>query len=131
MPSGSARSVRPTASPALAWGAGTLATLLVLWIVATSVTGIVPARVLPSPVAVVQRAAVLVATPFSGATLEGHAVASLTRWAIGVVFAIVLGIPLGILLAWLPPVRVAVNPVFELLRFIPPGGPSGRRFVST
>jgi len=79
MPSGSARSVRPTASPALAWGAGTLATLLALWIVATSVTGIVPARVLPSPVAVVQRAAVLVATPFSGATLEGHAVASLTR----------------------------------------------------
>ena len=108
------------AAPALVWGAGTLLVLLALWIVATSVTGLVPARVLPSPFAVVQRAVALVAAPFSGATLEGHALASLTRWAIGVACAIVVGIPLGILLAWLPPVRVAVSPVFELLRFIPP-----------
>jgi len=108
------------ASPAVAWGAGTLAVFVVLWIVVTSGTGLVPARVLPSPLAVVERAIALVAAPFSGATLEGHALASLTRWAIGVSCAVLVGIPLGILLAWLPPVRAAVSPVFELLRFIPP-----------
>jgi ABC-type nitrate/sulfonate/bicarbonate transport system permease component len=107
-------------SPALALGAATLVVLLVAWMLATSVLGLVPARVLPSPAGVVQRALALVGAPFSGATLEGHALASLTRWAIGVAAAIALGIPLGILLAWLPPVRVAVSPVFEILRFIPP-----------
>jgi ABC-type nitrate/sulfonate/bicarbonate transport system permease component len=106
--------------PALVYGAATLGILLVAWTLATSAFGLVPARLLPSPVAVLERAATLVASPFSGATLAGHMLASLQRWLIGVVFAVLLGIPLGVLLAWLPPVRAAVTPAFELLRFIPP-----------
>ncbi len=34
--------------------------------------------------------------------------------------AIALGLPLGIALAWLPPLRAVVTPAFELLRYIPP-----------
>jgi ABC-type nitrate/sulfonate/bicarbonate transport system permease component len=49
-----------------------------------------------------------------------HAVVSLQRWGIGVLAAIALGVPLGIALAWLPPLRAVVTPAFELLRYIPP-----------
>jgi ABC-type nitrate/sulfonate/bicarbonate transport system permease component len=106
--------------PALVHAVATLGILLVAWTLATSTFGLVPARVLPSPLAVLERAGFLAVTPFSGATLAGHMIASLQRWLIGVAFAVVLGIPLGVLLAWLPPLRAAVTPVFELLRFIPP-----------
>jgi hypothetical protein len=40
--------------------------------------------VLPSPLDVVLRFAALIAEPFSGATLLGHALVSLQRWGIGV-----------------------------------------------
>ncbi|HSV17044.1 MAG TPA: ABC transporter permease [Casimicrobiaceae bacterium] len=107
-------------APALLYGTLTLAALLCAWMLATSALGLVDARVLPSPAGVLARAATLIATPFSGATLAGHALASLHRWIIGVACAIAIGIPVGVLLAWLPPVRAAVAPLFELLRFIPP-----------
>ena len=105
--------------PAL-YGAAAIAALLFAWWLATAVPGLVPSRVLPSPLDVVARFAALIADPFSGATLFGHALVSLQRWGIGVLVAIGLGVPLGIALAWLPPLRAVVTPAFELLRYIPP-----------
>jgi len=107
-------------SPQPLYGAAALATLLVLWLLATTVTGAIPSNVLPSPFELVARIVALVTEPFSGATLEGHALRSLERWIIGVAAAIAIGVPTGIALAWLPPVRAAVTPIFELLRYIPP-----------
>src|SRR4051812_35906759 len=101
-----------TVPPAVLYGTLTLLALLVAWTLATSVLGLAGPRVLPAPVDVLMRAASLIATPFSGATLAGHALASLHRWVIGVACAIALGIPVGVLLAWLPPVRAAVAPLF-------------------
>jgi ABC-type nitrate/sulfonate/bicarbonate transport system permease component len=109
-----------TASQPVAWGAAALGVLLGAWLLATTVTGIVPRNVLPSPVELIARFATLVVEPFSGSTLEGHALASLTRWVIGVGAAIGLGVPIGIVLAWLPPCRAAFTPIFEVLRYIPP-----------
>src|SRR5689334_11067169 len=106
--------------PAILYGVATLGALLIAWALATSAFALVAPRLLPSPAVVIERAATLITTPFSGATLAGHVVASLQRWLIGVTFAVVLGIPLGVLLAWLPPLRAAVTPAFELLRYIPP-----------
>nr|HET7857794.1 ABC transporter permease [Caldimonas sp.] len=103
-----------------AYGAAALATLVAVWWLATAIPGLVPTRVLPSPLDVVVRFAALIAEPFSGATLFGHALVSLQRWSIGVLAAIGLGVPLGIALAWLPPLRAVVTPPFELLRYIPP-----------
>ena len=102
------------------YGAVAFAALLAAWIAMTSIPGLVPARLLPSPLEVVERFALLVVEPFSGSTLAGHAVASLQRWLIGVAAALCIGIPVGIVLAWLPPIRAAITPVFELLRYIPP-----------
>lgn len=106
--------------PALVYGALSLATLLAAWWIATAIPGLVPMRVLPSPPDVVTRFAALVAEPFSGSTLAGHALVSLQRWSIGVAAAVALGVPVGIALAWLPPLRPVVTPAFELLRYIPP-----------
>jgi ABC-type nitrate/sulfonate/bicarbonate transport system permease component len=106
--------------PSVRYGAAALATLLLAWIAVTTIPGVVPARVLPSPLAVLERLVVLTFDTFSGSTLPGHAAASLQRWLIGVAAAIGLGVPLGVALAWLPPVRAAVTPLFEVLRYIPP-----------
>jgi ABC-type nitrate/sulfonate/bicarbonate transport system permease component len=111
--------VRSAREP-VAWGAAAVGLLLLLWWLATAIPDLVPPRVLPSPIDVVLRFVALIAEPFSGATLLGHAVVSLERWGIGVLAAIALGLPLGIALAWLPPLRAVVTPGFELLRYIPP-----------
>lgn len=104
----------------LVYGATAIGTLLALWFVATAIPGVVQAKVLPSPIAVVERFATLSVETFSGSTLAGHALASLGRWLIGVGVAVAVGVPLGVLLAWLPPFRPAVTPVFELVRYVPP-----------
>ena len=104
----------------LVYGATAIGTLLALWFVATAIPGVVQAKVLPSPIAVIERFATLSVETFSGSTLAGHALASLGRWLIGVGVAVAVGVPLGVLLAWLPPFRPAVTPVFELVRYVPP-----------
>jgi len=102
------------------YGGCALTALLLAWWLATVIPGLIPPRVLPSPPEVVARFGSLLAEPFSGATLVGHAGASLQRWGLGVLAALGLGLPIGIALAWLPPLRALVTPVFELLRYIPP-----------
>ena len=105
---------------ATVYGSSTLVVLLVLWWLATAIPDFIPPRVLPSPLDVVARFGSLLAEPFSGATLVGHAGVSLQRWGLGVLVALGLGLPVGIALAWLPPLRAVVTPAFELLRYIPP-----------
>lgn len=105
---------------ATVYGSSTLLVLLVLWWLATAIPDFIPPRVLPSPLDVVARFGSLLAEPFSGATLVGHAGVSLQRWGLGVLVALGLGLPVGIALAWLPPLRAVVTPAFELLRYIPP-----------
>ncbi|SNT73673.1 ABC transporter permease [Paracoccus seriniphilus] len=102
------------------YGAASLLTLLALWVLSTSVLDLVDARTLPSPVEVIGRFLNLVVEPFSGSTLIGHVGASLYRWALGVGAAILLGVPVGILFAWVPAFRAVFNPIFEVLRYIPP-----------
>jgi ABC-type nitrate/sulfonate/bicarbonate transport system permease component len=108
------------AGSAATYGAGAIAVLLAAWWLAAAIPGFIPARVLPSPWEVVARFGTLLADPFSGATLVGHAAVSLQRWGLGVLAALALGLPVGIALAWLPPLRAVVTPAFELIRYIPP-----------
>lgn len=107
-------------SPPALFGAAAIASLVLVWWLATAVPGLVPQRVLPSPADVVGRFGLLLVEPFSGSTLAGHTLASLQRWLIGVAAAIGLGVPVGVALAWLPPLRAVITPTFELLRYIPP-----------
>lgn len=108
------------AGSAATYGAGAILVLLAAWWLAAAIPGFIPSRVLPSPWEVVARFGTLLADPFSGATLVGHAGVSLQRWGLGVLAALALGLPVGIALAWLPPLRAVVTPAFELIRYIPP-----------
>lgn len=102
------------------YGSVALVVLLLAWWLATTIPGLVPPRVLPSPADVVVRFGSLIVEPFSGSTLAGHTVASLQRWLLGVAAGILVGVPVGIILGWLPPLRAVITPTFELLRYIPP-----------
>lgn len=109
-----------TRARAIVYGSFTLSLLLVLWFLSTSVFQWVEPRVLPSPAAVVSKYLQIITEPFSGLTLDGHIFASLERWGWGVFFAMIFGIPVGVFFAWAPWFKTLVNPIFELLHFIPP-----------
>jgi len=102
------------------YGALTISTLLLTWFLSTTVFELIEPRVLPSPAEVITKYWQIIKEPFSGLTLDGHILASLTRWGWGVFFGMIIGIPVGVLFAWAPWFRTLVNPIFELLHFIPP-----------
>ncbi|PSK99786.1 NitT/TauT family transport system permease protein/taurine transport system permease protein [Haloactinopolyspora alba] len=97
-----------------------IGSVLLVWLLVTSVFGLLDPETLPSPLDVARAIATLAVDPFSGSTLFGHVASSVQRWGLGVLAAVLIGVPTGALLAWIPPVRAAVTPVFELLRYIPP-----------
>jgi len=113
------QSVRPSAGR-ITYGAASLGTVVVIWLLLTSVTGVIAPETFPSPIKLAERFFDMLRAPYSGETLLGHVLMSLTRWALGLLTAVVVGVPVGIALAWIPVVRAAVTPVFELLRYIPP-----------
>lgn len=97
-----------------------LSTLLIFWFLATSVFHWIEPRILPSPPEVAAKYYLHATEPFSGLMLWGHILASLERWGWGVFFAMIIGIPVGVFFAWAPWFKTIVNPIFELLHFIPP-----------
>ncbi len=102
------------------YGAFTLCTLMLVWVLSTSVFQLIEPRVLPSPFEVLAKYKQIITEPFSGLTLDGHIFESVRRWGWGVAFGMLLGIPIGVLFAWVPWFRTLTNPVFELLHYIPP-----------
>lgn len=63
------------------------------------------------------------ATTFAGLVASGeliaHAAASLSRVAVGLVVAIAIAVPVGIIIAWWRPAELALSPLLEFLRPIP------------
>jgi ABC-type nitrate/sulfonate/bicarbonate transport system permease component len=92
---------------------------LAVWSVA-ALSGITSREFLPTPWDVVARFAQLVVEPFAGFTLFEHLLSSFKRFGMGFVLAVLVGIPLGLLMAWFPWVDRIVAPAFEAVRFIAP-----------
>ncbi|NUP64014.1 MAG: ABC transporter permease [Nonomuraea sp.] len=69
----------------------------------------------PTPSTILYEAARVLADPVF---LEGLAT-TLTNWALGLLIAIAVAVPLGVLLGALPPVERAIRPLLEFLRPIP------------
>lgn len=90
-----------------------------LWQLA-SVSGIVPREYLPGPVTVARTIIELTTQPYSGDTIWGHLLASLSRFGTGFFLAAAVGIPLGLLMGWYRWLDNVVSPFFEALRFIAP-----------
>jgi taurine transport system permease protein len=101
-------------------GAATIACLLALWAVLTMVTGTIDTLRFPSPVQFWQSAKQIMTTGYADGTLLSHALHSLKLVVMGFVVAAAFGIPLGILMGWNRRAEALINPVFLLIRPIPP-----------
>ena len=91
-----------------------------IWWLVTEGLGIFRSNVLPSPVKVAQT---FIKKWYEikpdGATLLQHLVASLQVALGGYLIGAIIGIPLGIFMAWNDKVDMLVRPVFDLVRTIP------------
>ena len=102
-----------------AWGALGLMLFVGLWTF-LSTSGIVPSQFLPTPLDVLNRIIRLMTNPFAGATLPQHLASSFQRYALGVLLAAAIGVPLGLLMGWFRLLDNIITPIFDGLRFIAP-----------
>lgn len=91
-----------------------------IWWLVTDGLGIFRSNALPSPVKVFESfIKKWYETKPDGATLIQHLIASLQVALGGYVIGAVIGIPLGIFMAWNDKIDMCVRPVFDLVRTIP------------
>ena len=101
-------------------GSATVAGLLGLWAVLTMVTGTIDTRRFPSPLQFWQSLKQIATTGYADGTLLSHALHSLKLVVMGFLVAVAIGIPLGLLMGWSRRAEALINPVFLLIRPIPP-----------
>lgn len=93
---------------------------IIIWYVCTAVLQLIPDKTLPNPVKVLQTFIDKFSNPNpDGGTLIQHTMASLQVALTGYLTAMVIGIPLGILMAWNKYTDRFVRPVFDLIKPIP------------
>jgi ABC-type nitrate/sulfonate/bicarbonate transport system permease component len=83
-------------------------------------SGWAPESHIPRPWTVITTFVQQLVVPFAGNTLPVDAATSLGRWAMGFGLGVLIAVPLGLVMAWVPAIDYVVTPVFEILRFIPP-----------
>ena len=93
---------------------------VLLWAWLTRTGGPVSTLFFPSPEAVFQRFLRMWSRPYLGSTLLEHIVSSLSSVLAGWAVAGIVGVPLGIAMAWWQRLKWIVFPVFQILRPIPP-----------
>ena len=91
-----------------------------IWYLCTKILGLLPEKTLPDPVKVFTTFIDKFTNPNpDGGTLLQHTGASLQVALTGYITAMVIGIPLGILMAWNKYVYRFVRPLFDLIKPIP------------
>ncbi|MGB7644760.1 MAG: taurine ABC transporter permease TauC [Pseudomonas fluorescens] len=102
------------------WISGlTLVALLAIWWAVTA-TGLIEPLFLPPPSAVLQKAWLLATTGYMDATLWQHLGASLSRIGLGLGFAVLTAVPVGIAIGANRIARGILDPLIEFYRPIPP-----------
>ncbi len=111
---------RFSASPAwIKWCA--VGGVLLLWFIATDLTRFISAGRFPSPSDVYEAAVhALSAQGYAGGTMWTHILRSCWLIVVGFFVASTIGVPLGLLMGWSRTARSLFNPVFSLIRPIPP-----------
>jgi taurine transport system permease protein len=114
--------VRLPRQPGRGWlvGGVTIAAALLLWYVLTSLTGIISSYRLPSPPEFLAALRQIAVDGYAGGTLLQQTLQSLKIVIEGFLVASLVGIPLGFLMGWSRRVEALLNPVFLLIRPIPP-----------
>ena len=75
---------------------------------------------LPGPIKVAEKYISTIEHPVAKLSMFGHAWASLKRVLQGLLYAIIIGIPFGTMIGWNKTFRAIFQPIFELIRPIPP-----------
>jgi NitT/TauT family transport system permease protein/taurine transport system permease protein len=92
-----------------------------IWYALTTWAQILPYHVMPSPVTIFQSFfRKLTSTIPDGATIPQHLIASLQTSVSGFLAGSVVGVPLGMAMAWNKKADLFFRPLFDLLRPIPP-----------
>lgn len=94
---------------------------LIIWHIATAVFELIPSYSLPGPVTVFRTFVTKLSTKApEGATLLQHIWTSTKIATFGFFLGAIIGLPVGILMGWIPAVDRIVRPVFDFLKPIPP-----------
>jgi taurine transport system permease protein len=101
-------------------GLTSVAAALLLWFLLTTLTGLVSPGRFPSPAEFWQSLVQIATRGYAGAPLFAHAVQSLKLVLLGFAVAVATGVPLGLWMGWSRRAEAAINPVFLLIRPIPP-----------
>ena len=101
-------------------GLGTVAGVIGLWFFFTSMTGIISGARFPSPQEFWISLLQINTRGYAGAGLVAHALHSLKLVAMGFTVAIFTGVPLGLYMGWSRKAEAIINPVFLIIRPIPP-----------
>lgn len=101
-------------------GIGTIAAVALGWYLLTTVTGLVSSGRFPSPREFWLALQQALTSGYADATLLVHAVHSVKLVAMGFAVAILVGVPLGLLMGWSRRAEALINPVFLIIRPIPP-----------
>ena len=113
--------MRNQAEPSRLWiGVATLAVLVALWYLATSVTHVIPAVYFPTPGEVLAALRQISVQGYADGRLHEHFLHSCWLVLMGFAVAVTTGVPLGMLMGWSRRAEALINPVFLLLRPIPP-----------
>jgi NitT/TauT family transport system permease protein/taurine transport system permease protein len=114
-----ARAAGPARRPA--WvGAATLVALGALWYAATTATGLVDPARFPSPRDVFDAGRQIALRGYAGGMLDQQVWHSSRLVLLGFAVAAGTGVPLGLVMGWSARAETLVNPVFLLVRPIPP-----------
>ncbi len=101
-------------------GIATFVALGVAWWLATSATHFIPPVYFPTPGEVGQGLKQIVLTGYADGRLHEHFLHSMKLVLMGFVAAVAIGVPMGIVMGASPRAEALVNPVFLLIRPIPP-----------
>ena len=101
-------------------GLATLVALCAIWQLVTSMTGWVSPGRFPSPAESWIALKQIWTRGYSNGTLVTHALHSIRLVAMGFVMAVITGVPLGLLMGWSRKAEAIINPVFLIIRPIPP-----------
>jgi taurine transport system permease protein len=109
-----------TARARAAIAASSIAAMIGVWWLASGPLAWAPPLFLPPPQEVAATFLRMCVEPYIGSTLWVHVVASLRVVMTGWLLAGLVGLPLGIAMAWWRRLRWIVFPVFQLVRPVPP-----------
>ncbi len=101
-------------------GAGTFVVLALAWHLGTSVTHFIPAVYFPTPGEVGEAFHQIAVPGYADGRLDQHFLHSSWLVLMGFAAASGIGVPLGLAMGWSRRIEALVNPVFLLVRPIPP-----------